>query len=86
MREHAGLNSCWRNGMSSKRAQQLDDNRELATSRDVEIAAMADDEIPSLKARGRSGARSADRVLPPDETKSRCDCRNPRGSALSIQP
>jgi len=29
--------------------KQLDDNRELATSRDVEIAAMADDEIPELE-------------------------------------
>jgi len=31
--------------------KQLDDNRELATSRDVEIAAMADDEIPELQKR-----------------------------------
>src|SRR5439155_25854385 len=28
--------------------KQLDDNRELATSRDVEIAAMADDEMPDI--------------------------------------
>ena len=34
--------------------KQLDDNRELATSRDIEIAAMADDEIPAIwKTSGR---------------------------------
>ena len=31
--------------------KQLDDNRELAMSRDVEISAMADDEIPELEKR-----------------------------------
>src|SRR5262249_49641810 len=31
--------------------KQLDDNRELSSSRDVEIAAMADDEIPDLEKR-----------------------------------
>ena len=45
-------NICSQNGRNSKRARkQLDDNRELATSRDVEIAAMAEDEIPDLEKR-----------------------------------
>src|SRR5499425_800473 len=52
MREHASLKDLlekWR-GLETAR-KQLDDNRELAMSRDVEIAAMADDEIPELQKR-----------------------------------
>src|SRR5947209_4370050 len=52
MREHAGIKDLlarW-NELEAAR-KQLDDNRELATSRDVEIAAMADDEIPDLEKR-----------------------------------
>ncbi len=50
MREHAsikGLLERWTELEAARR--QLDDNRELTTSRDVEIAAMADDEIPDLE-------------------------------------
>src|SRR3982074_3455835 len=53
MREHSGIKQLlerW-NELETAR-KQLDDNRELATSRDVEIAAMADDEIPDLEKRG----------------------------------
>ena len=49
MREHANLKDLlekWRALETARK--QLDDNRELATSRDVEIAAMADDEIPEI--------------------------------------
>src|SRR5207249_12247267 len=52
MREHANIKQLlakW-NELETTR-KQLDDNRELATSRDVEIAAMADDEIPDLEKR-----------------------------------
>jgi peptide chain release factor 1 len=50
MREHASIKQLldrW-NQLETAR-KQLDDNRELATSPDVEIAAMADDEIPDLE-------------------------------------
>ena len=50
MRERASLTDLlgkWRELETARK--QLDDNRELATSRDVEIAAMADDEIPELE-------------------------------------
>ena len=50
MRERAGLTDLlekWRELETARK--QLDDNRELATSRDIEIAAMADDEIPELE-------------------------------------
>src|SRR5439155_1005825 len=43
--------------------KQLDDNRELAMSRDVEIAAMADDEIPELE------KRVADLELRPEDLR-----------------
>src|SRR5438093_11946792 len=52
MRERATLTDLlekWRELETARK--QLDDNRELATSRDVEIAAMADDEIPELERR-----------------------------------
>ena len=52
MREHANINQLlakWDELQAARK--QLDDNRELATSRDVEIAAMADDEIPELEKR-----------------------------------
>jgi peptide chain release factor 1 len=73
MREHAsikGLLERWNELEAARR--QLDDNRELTTSRDVEIAAMADDEIPDL------GKRVADLereiqigLLPSDENENR---------------
>src|SRR5689334_5597931 len=52
MREHANIKDLlgkW-NELESAR-KKLDDNRELTSSRDVEIAAMADDEIPDLEKR-----------------------------------
>jgi len=46
MREHANIKTVLAKWDELENARkQLDDNRELATSRDVEIAAMADDEI-----------------------------------------
>ena len=52
MREHASLKDLLEKSRALETARkQLDDNRELATSRDVEIAAMADDEIPELEKR-----------------------------------
>src|SRR2546423_2256470 len=52
--------------------KQLDDNRELAMSRDVEIAAMADDEIPELERRVGDLERDVQvALLPPDENEER---------------
>ena len=52
--------------------KQLDDNRELVTSRDVEIAAMADDEIPDLERRVAKLERELQiALLPPDENENR---------------
>jgi len=52
--------------------KQLDDNRELSSSRDVEIAAMADDEIPELEKRVADLERDVQiALLPSDETEER---------------
>ena len=52
--------------------KQLDDNRELSTSRDVEIAAMADDEIPELEKRVTELEREVQiALLPADEAEER---------------
>ncbi|MDB6148523.1 MAG: Peptide chain release factor 1, partial [Spartobacteria bacterium] len=52
--------------------KQLDDNRELASSRDVEMAAMADDEIPDLEKRVVELERELQlALLPADETEER---------------
>src|SRR5881397_2674792 len=52
MREHANIKAVLAKWDELENARkQLDDNRELATSRDIEIAAMADDEIPDLERR-----------------------------------
>src|SRR4029450_13905246 len=52
MREHASLKALLEKSRALEPPRkQLADNRELATSRDVEIAAMADDEIPELEKR-----------------------------------
>ena len=52
MREHANLKDLLEKSRTLEiTRKQLEDNRELATSRDVEIAAMADDEIPELEKR-----------------------------------
>ena len=73
MREHANLKDLlekW--GTLETVRRQLDDNRELATSRDVEIAAMADDEIPELEKRVADLERDVQiALLPVDETEER---------------
>ena len=73
MREHASIKELlgrWRRLETARR--QLDDNRELATSRDVEIAAMADDEIPDLEERVLGLEREIQiGLLPPDENEDR---------------
>ena len=73
MREHSSIKQLlekW-NELEAAR-KQLDDNRELATSRDVEIAAMADDEIPDLEKRVVDLEREL-RIafLPPDQNEDR---------------
>jgi peptide chain release factor 1 len=73
MREHANLKDLlekW--GTLEIARRQLDDNRELATSRDVEIAAMADDEIPELEKRVADLEQDVQvALLPIDETEER---------------
>ena len=73
MREHAsikGLLERWNELEAARR--QLDDNRELTTSRDVEIAAMADDEIPDLERRVADLEREIQiGLLPSDENENR---------------
>src|SRR6202047_363393 len=73
MREHAGLKQLlekW--GALEQARKQLDDNRELVSSRDVEIAAMADDEIPDLEKRVASLEQEVEiALLPPDENENR---------------
>jgi peptide chain release factor 1 len=73
MREHAGIKELlgrWNRLETARR--QLDDNRELATSSDVEIAAMADDEIPDLEERVLDLEREIQiELLPPDENEDR---------------
>ena len=73
MREHANLKDLlekWRALETTRK--QLDDNRELATSRDVEIAAMADDEIPELEKRVSDLERDVQIALvPADQTEER---------------
>jgi peptide chain release factor 1 len=73
MREHASTKAVlakWDELEAARR--QLDDNRELASSRDVEIAAMADDEIPDLEKRVVELEREMQiALLPPDENENR---------------
>src|SRR6266705_1457941 len=73
MRERASLTDLlekWRELEAARK--QLDDNRELATSRDVEIAAMADDEIPELERRVVDLERGVQvALLPVDQTEER---------------
>src|SRR5216110_998446 len=73
MREHAGTKGVLAKWDELETARkQLDDNRELATSRDVEIAAMADDEIPDLEKRVAELEREMQiALLPPDENENR---------------
>ena len=73
MREHATIKQLlvkWDELEVARK--QLDDNRELAMSRDVEIAAMADDEIPELEERVAKLERDVQvALLPPDENEDR---------------
>src|SRR5438876_11601722 len=73
MREHASIKQLlekWRELEAARK--QLDDNRELATSRDVEIAAMADDEIPELERRVVDLERGVQiALLPTDQSEER---------------
>src|SRR6202040_2502685 len=73
MREHANIKDVlakW-DELETVR-KQLDDNRELSSSRDVEIAAMADDEIPDLEKRVADLERELQiGLLPPDENENR---------------
>jgi peptide chain release factor 1 len=73
MREHGNIKQLldkW-NELEAAR-KQLDDNRELATSRDVEIAAMADDEIPDLEKRVADLERELQlTLLPRNENEDR---------------
>ena len=73
MREHAGLKDLLEQSRTLETVRkQLDDNRELATSRDVEIAAMADDEIPELEKRVADLERGVQvALLPSDQTEDR---------------
>jgi peptide chain release factor 1 len=73
MREHAGVKQLlarWNELEIARR--QLDDNRELETSSDVEMAAMAHDEIPDLEKRVADLEREFQiALLPPDENENR---------------
>ena len=73
MREHASTKTLLAKWVELENARkQLDDNRELASSRDVEIAAMADDEIPDLEKRVAELEREMQiGLLPPDENENR---------------
>src|SRR6058998_216559 len=73
MREHANIKAVLAKWDELENARkQLDDNRELATSRDIEIAAMADDEIPDLEKRVAELERDLQiALLPPDENEDR---------------
>jgi peptide chain release factor 1 len=73
MREHASIKDLLAKWDELELARkQLDDNRELASSRDVEIAAMADDEIPDLEKRVANLEREVQiGLLPPSENENR---------------
>src|SRR5438309_10326092 len=73
MREHANITTVLAKWDELENARkQLDDNRELATSRDIEIAAMADDEIPDLEKRVAELERDLQiALLPSDRNEDR---------------
>jgi peptide chain release factor 1 len=73
MREHANIKQVLAQWDELEIARkQLDDNRELTMSRDVEIAAMADDEIPELEKRVADLERDVQvALLPSDENEER---------------
>src|SRR3954471_11560745 len=73
MREHASVKQLlakWDELAAAR--EQLDQNRELAASNDVEMAAMAEDEIPDLQKRVTDLEREFQiALLPPDENENR---------------
>jgi peptide chain release factor 1 len=73
MREHANVKQLlakWEELGAAR--EQLDQNRELAASNDVEIAAMAEDEIPDLQKRVTDLEQEFQiALLPPDEDENR---------------
>src|SRR6185369_7599608 len=73
MREHASVKELlakWEELGAAR--DQLDQNRELAASNDVEIAAMAEDEIPDLQKRVADLEQEFQiTLLPPDENENR---------------
>src|SRR5881394_684207 len=73
MREHANVKALlalWEELEAAR--EQLDQNRELAASNDVEIAAMAEDEIPDLQKRVTDLERDFQiALLPPDQDEAR---------------
>ncbi|MEY2549983.1 MAG: peptide chain release factor 1, partial [Verrucomicrobiota bacterium] len=73
MREHSGVKqmlALWEELEAAR--EQLDQNRELAASNDVEIAAMAEDEIPDLEKRVANLERDFQiALLPPDQDEAR---------------
>src|SRR5262249_21609189 len=73
MREHASIKQLLAKWDELEAARkQLDDNRELSMSGDVEIAAIADDEIPDLEKRVADLEREVQiALLPPDENENR---------------
>src|SRR5712675_393551 len=73
MRDHASIKQLLAKWDELEAARkQLNDNRELAMSGDVEIAAIADDEIPDLEKRMADLEREVQiALLPPDENADR---------------
>src|SRR3954454_13313319 len=73
MREHSSVKQLlakWEELQAAR--EQLDQNRELAASNDVEIAAMAEDEIPDLQKRVADLERDFQiALLPPDQDEAR---------------
>ena len=73
MREHAAIKELlvkWEELQTAR--QQLEDNRELATSEDTDLAQMAQEEIPTLEKRVADLEFSVQlALLPPDETDDR---------------
>ena len=73
MREHAAIKELLAKGEELRVArQQLDDNRELATSQDADLAKMAQDEIPTIEKRVSELEFAVQlALLPPDEADDR---------------
>src|SRR5438309_1758399 len=73
MREHSGIKgllAAWTELETARR--QLEDNRELATADDPELAQMAQEEIPTLEKRIADLERDVQiALLPPDENETR---------------